>query len=89
MKTIKGYVNGKVQGVGFRYYVKNNADRLDVTGYAKNLADKRVEFVLQGEPSAITSLLQDIKRGPAFASVKSLDSHNLDTSEPYQDFLVL
>lgn len=89
MKTVKGYVTGRVQGVGFRYYVKKHADRLDVAGYARNLADQRVEFVLQGEPAAITSLLQDINRGPLFASVKSLESNQLETDEQYQDFLIL
>ena len=89
MKTIKGNVSGRVQGVGFRHYVKKNADRLNITGYAKNLADRRVEFVLQGEHAAIELLLQKINQGPVFASVKSLDSQSLKTDECYQNFSTL
>ncbi|MFT4607832.1 MAG: acylphosphatase [Urechidicola sp.] len=88
MITIKGYVEGRVQGVGFRYFVKNNANQLNVAGYAKNLPDKRVEFVLQGEQTAVTSLLQEINGGPSMASVKSLNSQVLETDEHYQNFSI-
>jgi acylphosphatase len=88
MITIKGYVEGRVQGVGFRYFVKNNANQLNVTGYAKNLPDTRVEFVLQGEQAAITSLLQIINRGPSNSSVKTLESQLQDTDEHYRNFSI-
>ena len=88
MITIKGYVEGRVQGVGFRYFVKNNANQLNVAGYAKNLPDTRVEFVLQGEQAAITSLLQKINRGPSNSSVKSLESQLQDTDEHYRNFSI-
>jgi len=88
MITIKGYVEGRVQGVGFRYFVKNNANQLNVAGYAKNLPDTRVEFVLQGEQAAITSLLQIINLGPSNSSVKSIESQLQDTDEHYQNFSI-
>jgi acylphosphatase len=88
MITIKGYVEGRVQGVGFRYFVKNNANQLNVTGYAKNLPDTRVEFVLQGKQAAITSLLQIINRGPSNSSVKTLESQLQDTDEHYRNFSI-
>jgi acylphosphatase len=88
MITIKGYVEGRVQGVGFRYFVKNNANQLNVAGYAKNLPDTRVEFVLQGEQAAITSLLQIINRGPSNSSVKSLESQLQNTDEHYRNFSI-
>jgi acylphosphatase len=88
MITIKGYVEGRVQGVGFRYFVKNNADQLEVVGYAKNLLDTRVEFVLQGDQAAITSLLQIINCGPSNSSVKSLESQVQDADEHYQNFSI-
>ena len=88
MITIKGYVEGRVQGVGFRYFVKSNANQLNVAGYAKNLPDTRVEFVLQGEQPAITSLLQIINLGPSNSSVKSIESQLQDTDEHYQNFSI-
>lgn len=89
MKTVKGNVSGRVQGVGFRNHMKKNADRLNITGYAKNLPDKHVEFILQGEQAAIELLLQKINQGPVFASVKSLESKALETDECYQSFSTL
>lgn len=89
MKTVKGFVTGRVQGVGFRNFVKKNADQLNVAGYAKNLVDKRVEFILQGESVVISVLLGKINRGPIFASVKVMEFDELDSSEQYRGFSVL
>lgn len=89
MKTIKGYVTGRVQGVGFRNFVKKNAEQLNVVGYAKNLQDKRVEFILQGESAEISKLLEKINCGPIFSSVKLMESEALDSSELYREFSVL
>jgi acylphosphatase len=88
VKTVKGYVTGRVQGVGFRHFVKKNADQLNVAGYAKNLVDKRVEFILQGESVVISTLLEKINRGPIFAAVKAMEFDELDSSEQYRGFSV-
>jgi len=53
MHSIKGTVHGRVQGVGFRYFVRTVAQRHGLCGYAQNLADGRVEFLLQGEADAV------------------------------------
>lgn len=89
MNTVKGYVTGRVQGVGFRNFVKKYADQLNVVGYAKNLMDKRVEFTLQGDAVAISKLLEKINRGPIFASVKMMESDELESSEQYRKFSIL
>jgi acylphosphatase len=52
---------GTVQGVGFRYTVVNLAQKRDVTGYVRNLADGRVELVAEGAVSEIDALLDEIK----------------------------
>jgi acylphosphatase len=67
--SVRGYVSGRVQGVGFRYFVKRHADTQAVTGYAKNLTDGRVEFLLQGEKPAVLSVLQKIHSGPSYSQV--------------------
>ena len=67
--TVHGFVSGRVQGVGFRYFVKKNAAAWQVNGWAKNLSDGRVEFLLQGEKSAVNAVCDEIRKGPALASV--------------------
>jgi acylphosphatase len=65
-------VSGRVQGVGFRYFVRQRADEAGVTGWVRNLRDGRVEAVLKGTPQAVRRVLEDIGRGPAGARVDEL-----------------
>jgi acylphosphatase len=62
-------VRGHVQGVGFRYFVKQAADALGVPGWVRNLRDGRVEAVLTGPETAVRSALDQIGRGPRQARV--------------------
>lgn len=72
------YVYGVVQGVGFRYSTKRQAQELGVTGYAKNCDDGSVEVVAYGEQQAVEHLLEWIKQGgPCGARVDRL------LTEPY------
>ena len=54
------YFSGHVQGVGFRYTVKNIALRHDVRGYVRNLPDGRVELVMEGPDTEMNRLLDDV-----------------------------
>ncbi|WP_235445924.1 acylphosphatase, partial [Gulbenkiania mobilis] len=56
-----------MQGVGFRYWVKSQAKKLDITGYAKNLPDGRVEVVAEGDEEAIDKLLGLLREDPSTA----------------------
>jgi acylphosphatase len=70
--SVKGFVSGRVQGVGFRYFVKRQAHAERVHGYAHNLPDGRVEFLLQGEPAAVARVIERIRIGPNYARVTEL-----------------
>lgn len=54
--------SGRVQGVGFRYTVKNLAMQYNVAGYVRNLPDGRVELVMEGPDDEINGLLEDVSR---------------------------
>lgn len=69
MHSVKGTVRGRVQGVGFRYFVRTAAHRHGLCGYAHNLADGRVEFLLQGKADAIEQVIELIRTGPSHARV--------------------
>jgi acylphosphatase len=58
------YVSGMVQGVGFRFFAKRVAGRLDVAGYAKNLRDGRVEVYAVGPAESLKALRAELERGP-------------------------
>ncbi len=87
--SVKGYVSGRVQGVGFRYFVKQHADSLAVCGYARNLSDGRVEFLLQGEELAVLSVLENIRSGPSYALVTEVNVEPCVSDEINKRFLTL
>ena len=65
-----GLVSGRVQGVGFRYFVQRCAIAERIAGWARNLADGRVEVLLVGDADAVAQLEQRIAAGPAAAKVE-------------------
>ncbi len=88
MKTIKAQVAGKVQGVGFRYFVKTRADQLKINGYAKNLPNGQVEVILQGKVEAIELLLDKLKIGPSYSEVSSVESLEISDAAVLEGFSI-
>ena len=86
MKTLKVQVTGRVQGVGFRYFVKTHADNLNISGYAKNLTNGQVEVIMQGEADSIDALLAKIELGPSYSEVASVDSFEIMDAPLLQGF---
>jgi tRNA pseudouridine55 synthase len=66
-------VYGRVQGVGYRYFVKEKAQSLDICGYVKNLEDGTVEVLAQGREENLQKLIEELKKGPFLARVDKLD----------------
>jgi acylphosphatase len=60
MKRITANASGRVQGVGYRYYVTDRARELRVTGYAKNLADGTVEVVAEGQEPVLREFIDTL-----------------------------
>jgi acylphosphatase len=69
MSGVRFIVSGRVQGVFFRASTRNEALRLGLNGYARNLADGRVEVVASGRPEAMHELEQWLWQGPPAARV--------------------
>jgi acylphosphatase len=66
-------VSGMVQGVGFRWFVARHARSLGLSGYARNLADGRVEVVVSGAEDAFPTLERLLRAGPANAQVDQVE----------------
>lgn len=64
-------VSGMVQGVGFRYFVLRNAERLELKGYTKNLRNGEVYTVVEGEKAIVEEMYNIIRVGPAYADVRN------------------
>ena len=72
--TYKYTIRGKVQGVGFRWFVARNATRLRVMGYARNLPDGSVEVVAVAPDVTVLAEFETLLgRGPEFAQVSGVE----------------
>jgi acylphosphatase len=75
-------IHGRVQGVGFRYYVKQNADYFGISGFVKNQLNGNVYIEAEGEPEQLELFLNICKQGPSHAWVEKVDIQYC----PVQDF---
>ena len=71
--VLHAVVRGRVQGVGFRFFVLQQADALGLSGWVRNRADGSVEVRAEGNRPALESLLADLRRGPTAAHVEGVD----------------
>lgn len=74
-------IEGSVQGIGFRQFIKYKAKKLNVKGWVKNLPDGRVEAILQGRTEDVDKLVLLCRKGPFLAEVKSLEAEKLPDKE--------
>jgi acylphosphatase len=81
-KSLRMYIDGVVQDVFFRGFVKENAERHNVKGFVRNLEDGRVEIFLEGNNEDVDKMTELCKKGPKHAQIKGIDIR----PEKFQDF---
>jgi acylphosphatase len=81
-KSIRLYINGIVQGIFFRDFVKENAERCNVKGFIRNLDDGRIEIFLEGDVNDVNKMIAVCKTGPKHSQIKSVE----EKEEKFQDF---
>jgi acylphosphatase len=83
------FVSGIVQGVGFRYFTQDEAERLHLSGYVRNLRDGRVEVYAIGSQENLARLRTLVERGPRGAMVQHVDEESADINPKFaQDFSI-
>ena len=87
--TLKIIVSGRVQGVGYRWFARENAQDLNLTGYVKNLPNSDVEVVVQGEEEKVLEFTNLLRQGPSFSTVIDLKIIDLTEEIIYDRFEVL
>ena len=89
LSSVKITVSGRVQGVGFRYFIAETADNLGLKGYAKNLFNGEVEIAAEGRKQYLEELIRQAKTGPSHSKVKSCKVEWLDFKNKYDKFEIL
>ena len=77
------FVSGLVQGVGYRYFTQDAAERLHLAGYVRNLRDGRVEVYAIGTEEQFLPLLLSLQKGPLGATVYGVVEEPAATQERY------
>ena len=87
MQTKRYLVKGRVQGVGFRVYVRKKAQILNLRGWVKNLSDGRVEVFANGDEESLAKLFSLLQRGPVSSNVLEVkEFHETLKTELVDDF---
>ncbi len=81
-------VHGRVQGVGFRFFVQRAGSRLGLTGDVCNLPDGTVQIMVEGAPEVLAGFIREVKLGPPAAHVDRLEVHEVAASGKYKSFLL-
>jgi len=89
MKTIHAVIRGRVQGVGFRFFVMREAASRDIKGFVRNMeGGEGVEVVASGDASAVAGFVGMLWTGPQGAEVTDVTTHHVETAPVYSDFTI-
>ena len=85
----KIWVNGVVQGVGFRYFVSQTASSFKLNGNVKNLPDGRVFIKIEGEKTTIIAFIKEIRIGNRWSHVTNIDVEWSEQTKNFQSFEIV
>lgn len=87
-KRLHARVYGRVQGVGFRYYVLNTAAELGLVGWARNRRDDSVEVVAEGELEVLETLVRALQRGSNSSAVREVKTGLQEANGEFSSFFI-
>ena len=83
------FFEGRVQGVGFRWAVKNLARGYEVTGWVRNLPDGRVEMQASGEPEEVDAFIEAIRESELKSHIRKVDIATIPPPAGFHGFEIL
>jgi len=81
-KAVRLYIKGTVQGIFFRQFIKDNAEKINVKGFARNLEDGRVEVFMEGNNEDVDKMTELCRKGPKHSKIDDVEIKE----EKFQDF---
>jgi len=86
---VRLFINGLVQGVGFRHATKTRAERFGIRGFVKNLPEGGVEALFEGGGAAVDRMIEFCKVGPFGSKVTEVEIHWEEYKNEFQDFRIM
>ncbi len=86
MICVKLTVSGMVQGVGFRWFIKQKATKFGLNGTVRNMANGNVEIEVEGEEERVNALIRFAKAGPSFSRVSEVNIEKKTLTNSYKSF---
>ena len=87
-KSVRLYIKGIVQGIFFRIFVKENAEKNNVKGFVRNLEDGRIEIFLEGITNDVNKMIEICKKGPKHSQIKNVEIKP-ETFQDLKEFKIL
>ena len=87
-KSVRLYIEGTVQGVFFRRFVQENAEKLDVKGFTRNLDDGRIEVFLEGNIDEVRKMIDLCKKGPKHSQIRKVEE-KIERFQDLKNFKIL
>jgi len=88
MAYVRAIVQGRVQGVGYRWFARDTARRLGVKGFVRNLPDSDVEVQAVGDRALLERFVGQLQQGPGFAYVTDIVCEWADEGPDFRDFQI-
>lgn len=86
MKKVNARIHGIVQRVGFRNFVRKNAQKLGVTGWVKNNFDGTVEALFEGDDNAVSEIIEKCKQGSLLSIVDRVEVREEEPKKEFDEF---
>ena len=86
---MKILIKGAVQGVFFRSYIKDNADKIRLKGHVRNLQDGKVEVIVQGDKKDVEKMIEICKEGAPHSRVDEVEIEHIKIIDGLKDFKIL
>ena len=87
--TLNMKITGKVQGVGFRFFVLQQAQKLGINGWVSNKSNGDVEALAQGEKADLEQFIAKVKEGTTFSRVDNVNLEWMNKGEQYFGFEII
>ena len=89
LKRVHLIISGHVQKIFFRSFIKENADKLGIKGYVKNLPSGEVEAVCEGQKESIDAMVRVCKKGHKLAVVENIEIKEEKPTKEFTSFTIM